>query len=369
MKSFYAPTEICMTENARESLVEYLDKSAYQGGTWLFTDKRISETEYFHKTFDGFAFSGKVILEGSEEPTTGVVDQIMLDYGKSFYSSHITCIVAVGGGTVLDIAKAVSVLASIKGNASAIYQGFDTVAHTCIPVITIPTTFCGSEVTGTAVLINEIKAMKLVINSRRIIPKQTILDPNFLTTLPKALRLMSGIDAYVHAFESYFGKKATDISRVHSLYAMDRIDKFLPFSVKKLDDLDVLKELQQASAMAGNAIMNAGTGVIHAMSYPLGVYMGIPHCKAVAMLFPKVLAHAQGQNLLDMFWYPELGLAREINDFYEANGVLFDSVDCGPEKLQTMTTDAFKLSSAMENTPFKVDEKFVTDVYRSNRLA
>jgi alcohol dehydrogenase class IV len=198
-------------------------------------------------------------------------------------------VIGIGGGSVLDLAKAVGGLVPAAGNA-ADYQGFNLLPGPAHPVIAVPTTAgTGSEVTGTAVLVNRAKAMKLGINSPHIVPKVAILEPRLVAGLPVGLTLTAGMDAISHAVESYSARKATPISRALSIGAFRLLIDAVDRALRHPDDLHAREATLIGSTMAGLAVMNAGTGAAHAMAYPLGVHLGVPHSVALAMLLPEIV--------------------------------------------------------------------------------
>ncbi len=197
-------------------------------------------------------------------------------------------VIGIGGGSVLDLAKALAGLVPASGLA-ADYQGFNLLTDPALPVIAVPTTAgTGSEVTGTAVLVNRRKNMKLGINSPMIVPRVAILEPQLTVGLTPRLTLSAGMDALSHATESYSARKATEFSRAFATRAFDILSNALPRVLADGSDVDARRDMQVGSTMAGLAVMNAGTGAAHAMAYPLGVHFAVPHSEALTMLLPAV---------------------------------------------------------------------------------
>jgi alcohol dehydrogenase len=362
MSSFYAPTEIIFNEYACDVVEKYLLKDG-DLSCFFVVDKSIENTKYY-KSFEShfnFCMSGKILV-GYNEPTTADIDDIKRPaFGRN--------IIAVGGGSTIDFAKALSVVWSSpfdEHKKAADFQGFDLVKHECIPVVAVPTTFSGSECTGTAVLINEEKKLKLGINSRNIIPKIAVLDSFFLEECPNEVLFSSCIDAFVHAFESFYSKRATTISRSYSLDASKSLcngytDYFMNDSKKHLG----LIEMQRGSALAGCAIMNAGTGVTHAISYALGTFFKVPHSKAVAIIFPHVFSKYSKHDEFkgsgyEYYWNFSECLEHELaihkHPTLKDYGITYRDID-------KLVDASFELKSAMENSLIAFDKKGVEKIF------
>ncbi len=198
-------------------------------------------------------------------------------------------VIGLGGGSALDTAKAIAVLATNKGQVSD-YVGLDRVPKAGLPTILIPTSAgTGSEVTFTAVFTNRKTKTKGGINSRFLYPTVALLDPELTLTLPPRITAQTGMDALTHAMEAYTSNKANPLSDLVAEKAITLIGGSLKKAVQKGNDIKARENMLLGSLLAGLALANAGVTAVHAMAYPLGAFFNIPHGLANAVLLPYVL--------------------------------------------------------------------------------
>jgi len=222
------------------------------------------------------------------EPTTQIAD----DCARLARESGCNGILAIGGGSVMDLGKAVSMLVSHPGRAEE-YQGPDLVSGTGLPVICVPTTAgSGAEATKSAVLTNADAQVKRGINALGVLPNAIILDPDILSSLPDGPRIAALLDATAHALESYVGKSSWQASEMMAQAAFPYLGSHLNHLSGPLNPRDAESALL-GSFFAGAAICNSETGAVHALAYPLTEYHGIPHAYAVASLLPTVMEAQQ----------------------------------------------------------------------------
>lgn len=224
---------------------------------------------------------------GVTEPTYDYLDEVR----RPFMGKPIDGFIVVGGGSVLDIGKALSLLVTNPGPAIQ-YRGFDLTKNPGPPLIAIPTTAgTASEVTPNAVFIDTKENRKFGINTAMYIPKLCILDPAVTVTCPRSVTISSGADALVHAHESFVSKRATPITRLLALEAFQLVFNALGPVVEHPGDLDLRARVQLGSYLAGIALFNSSAGPAGAMSYPLGVHQHVPHGLAGAVFLPRVIQH------------------------------------------------------------------------------
>ncbi len=198
-------------------------------------------------------------------------------------------VIGLGGGSALDTAKAIAVLATNQGQVSD-YVGLDRVPKAGLPTILIPTSAgTGSEVTFTAVFTNRKTRTKGGINSRFLYPTVALLDPELTLTLPPQITAQTGMDALTHAMEAYTSNKANPLSDLVAEKAIALIGGSLKKAVQKGNDINARENMLLGSLLAGLALANAGVTAVHAMAYPLGAFFNIPHGLANAVLLPYVL--------------------------------------------------------------------------------
>jgi alcohol dehydrogenase len=200
-------------------------------------------------------------------------------------------IVAVGGGSPIDSAKAISAVLTHGGVAFDYeYVTEDPVPGPCAPVIAIPTTSgTGSEVTSWAIVTDSSRNYKMPIGSIHLAPRVAIMDPLLTLTLPPAATATTGVDALVHAIESFTARCANPISDGLSLYAIELIGTYLEMAVADGSNLEARAAMMLASLTAGIAFGNADTAAVHSMGEALGGLFDLGHGLTMAICLPHVL--------------------------------------------------------------------------------
>ena len=221
--------------------------------------------------------------EIKSEPTVEIADK------ATGLAKRKNCnlVIGVGGGSSMDIAKAVSILLTNKGKAKD-YQGQNMVKAPGVPKIMIPTTAgTGSEVTITSVLIRE--KIKAGINSPYLFAELAILDPTLTLSLPPEVTASTGMDALTHAIEASTSKSTSPMVNLFAFKAIELINQNLLKAVKDGKDIEAREGMLFGSLLAGIALANAGVGAAHALAYPLGGVYNISHGVANALLLPDVM--------------------------------------------------------------------------------
>jgi alcohol dehydrogenase len=199
-------------------------------------------------------------------------------------------VVGIGGGSAMDLAKAIAVLAANKGKAED-YLGMNKVPGPGLPKIMVPTTAgTGSEVTFTAVFIRKKLKKKEGMNSPYLYPELALLDPELTLTLPPHATAATGIDALCHAIESYTSINASPMSEMISLEAIRLISDNLRTAVHDGSNLEAREAMLLGSLYSGLGLANAGVTAVHSLSYPLGGKYGISHGLANTIMLPRVMA-------------------------------------------------------------------------------
>jgi len=199
-------------------------------------------------------------------------------------------VVGIGGGSAMDLAKAISVLAANRGKAED-YLGLNRVPGPGLPKIMVPTTAgTGSEVTFTAVFIRKKLKKKEGMNSPYLYPELALLDPELTLTLPPHPTAATGIDALCHAIESYTSINASPMSELMSLEAIRLISDNLRTAVHDGTNIEAREAMLLGSLYAGLGLANAGVTAVHSLSYPLGGKYGISHGLANTIMLPRVMA-------------------------------------------------------------------------------
>lgn len=198
-------------------------------------------------------------------------------------------VVGMGGGSVMDTAKAASVLITNEGTAQD-YIGLNRVNVSGTKTIMVPTTAgTGSEVTFTAVFTNRQTKAKGGINSPHLFPDVALLDPELTLSVPPDVTAATGMDALTHAVESVTSKASTAFTEALAFEAVRLIGANLRRAVFHGDDIEAREQMLLGSFLGGLALANAGVGAAHALAYPLGGFYRIPHGLANAILIPLVM--------------------------------------------------------------------------------
>jgi alcohol dehydrogenase class IV len=247
------------------------------------------------------------VLRGTEEPDYGYLDEIT---DKVRNIDTIDVIVGIGGGSCLDITKAVAVLKTNHGKGIE-YRGFDKVTTPGVPTIAIPTTAgTGSEVTNNAVFTDKKEMKKLGINGRFMNAGYAILDGEWTMSCPESVAVSSGMDALVHSLESFMCNKANPLTRTFSKAAFTLLYHTLPSIVDDPLNKQKRQELLLGSYFAAIALFNSGSGIAGALSYPIGVHFKVPHGIGGGIFLPSVI---------------EFNVKRGYGDYAE----LFDLIEPG----------------------------------------
>lgn len=210
---------------------------------------------------------------------------------ESFKESDSDFIIALGGGSPMDVAKAVGVVAKYGGSITD-YEGGGKVLGDIIPLIAVPTTAgTGSEVTAFSVITDHSRNYKLTVFSYKLIPAYAILDANLLTTAPPPVAAACGIDAMVHALEAYISTAASPFSEAMSEKALELIGKNIRRYVANRGDIDAAENMLVGSLFAGIAFSWARLGNVHAMSHPVSAFFNVPHGVANAILLPTIVEY------------------------------------------------------------------------------
>lgn len=210
---------------------------------------------------------------------------------KAFLDSQADSIIALGGGSPMDVAKAVGILAKFGGSITE-YEGAHKVPGPIIPLIAIPTTAgTGSEVTAFSVITDKSRNYKLTVFSYELLPAYAILEPALVMTTPPKTAAACGIDAMVHAIEAYLSKAASPFSDAMAEKALTLLGKNIRPFVADRSNEEAAEAMLIGSMFAGIAFAWARLGNVHAMAHPLGGFFNVPHGVANAILLPAVLEY------------------------------------------------------------------------------
>ena len=222
---------------------------------------------------------------------------------KAFKDFNADCIIAIGGGSSIDTAKAVGIIiANPEFEDVRSLEGVAPTKKPCIPIIAVPTTAgTAAEVTINYVITDEEKNRKMVCVDVHDIPVVAIVDPDMMATMPKGLTAATGMDALTHAIEGYITKGAWELSDMFHIKAIEIIAKSLRGAVN--NEAEGRDGMALGQYIAGMGFSNVGLGIVHSMAHPLGALYDTPHGVANAIILPTVMeynASATGEKYRDI---------------------------------------------------------------------
>jgi alcohol dehydrogenase class IV len=209
----------------------------------------------------------------------------------AFRASGAEALIAVGGGSSIDAAKAISILATNDGDIRS-FEGADKVTHPNAPLVAIPTTAgTASEITIFFVITDRDTKYKFSGGSVNATARVALLDPDLTVRMPLRLTAAVGMDTLTHAIEAYTCKVAYPVTSALAFDAIARTARYLPRAVADGTDIDAREQMLMACLMAGIAFSNSRLGNVHAMSHPVGGHFDVPHGIANAIILPYVMAY------------------------------------------------------------------------------
>lgn len=210
---------------------------------------------------------------------------------KAFAESRADFILAIGGGSSIDTAKAIGIITNNPefGDVFSL-EGVADTKKKSVPIIALPTTAgTAAEVTINYVITDEVNEKKMVCIDPNDIPAIAIVDVELMYTLPKSLTASTGLDALTHAIEGLITKGAWEMSDMFEIKAIEMITRYLETAVKEPLNSEARNGMAVAQYIAGMAFSNVGLGVVHGMAHPLGAIFDIPHGVANAVLLPVIM--------------------------------------------------------------------------------
>lgn len=291
-------------------------------------------------------------------------------------------VIGIGGGSAMDVAKAVAVVAA-HGAEAKDFLGLNRVPGPGLPTIMVPTTAgTGSEVTFTAVFVRHDLKKKEGMNSMFMYPDLALLDPELTLSLPPQPTAASGMDALCHAIESYTSVIASPASEMFSLRAVGLIAENLRTCVHNGGNLEAREAQMLGSLYAGIGLANAGVGAAHSLSYPLGGKYGISHGVANTLMLPRIMefnlpgalekfadvAEMMGENTVGLSVRDAAMLAVEAVDaLIEDCGIATGLEELGipEEDYPEMARVAMTVARPLENNPRKVTLEDAIAIYRT----
>lgn len=212
----------------------------------------------------------------------------------AYRNARCDVIIALGGGSVIDCAKGISIV-STNGGHILDYEGVDKITRPGPPLICIPTTSgTSADISQFCIINNTEKHYKIAIISKSTVPDVALVDPEITTTMPSYLTACTGIDALTHAVEAYVSTASSPVVDVHALAAIRLIHGNLLDAIVNPNNVAARENMSLASLQAGLAFSNASLGAVHAMAHSLGGYLDLPHGESNALLLEHVIRFNHG---------------------------------------------------------------------------
>lgn len=290
------------------------------------------------------------------------------------------CVVAIGGGSVLDSAKIISLLINSEKSVYDLLKDPLAERFREKELILLPTTAgTGSEVTPNAIVTEESQALKIGIVNPAFIPDTVILDPLFTLSLPASVTAATGMDALAHAMESYISKKSNPLCHTYAMEAMRLIFRYLPLAYAEPQNMEARHAMLYASFLGGLCIACSSTTAVHALAYPLGGKYHIPHGVSNAMLLPHVMEFNRdviGEELkkvavvcLNSSTEDPMAASREVIDrLYTLAADMKIPQNLKPygvskEDLDQLAQDAYTVRRLLDNNPKNMTVEQIRSIY------
>lgn len=286
---FFCPVKLLAGEQALEQLASEL-ASLGARRPLLLTDKGVNAT--------GLATLLANVLAEGDLPVAAIWDEIPADsstavverIAKRYRELDCDSLVALGGGSVIDTAKAVNILTSMGGDHLLDYSGAGCLTSPLKPLAVVPTTAgTGSEVTLVAVIKDEASGRKVPFTSPFLLPQLAVLDPRLTQGLPLNITAATAMDAMTHAIEAFIGTAKNPVSDALALMAVEKIASALPQIIHDPQNKQLRLQLAEGSTLAGMAFSNSMVGLVHALGHSLGARCHLPHGLCMNLFLPTVL--------------------------------------------------------------------------------
>ena len=287
MHAYYSPTKILFGPDSAKATGEELRQLGGKKAL-IITDPGVIQTgllQTVQKSLESAGVTFSIYDKVEPDPAARLVDEA----AEEFRSEGCDQVIGVGGGSSLDVAKGVSVMATNEGSVLDVC-GMDLVKKRGVPKVLIPTTAgTGSEVTRVFVITDEAENTKKVVSSSYTLADVAIVDPMLTLTMPPKVTAETGMDALVHAIETFVSMNATPFSHILAERAIEWIGQYLPIAWAKGSNLRARYHMSLASLVAGMAFTSGGLGAVHALAYPLGTSYHMPHGRSNAIMLPHVM--------------------------------------------------------------------------------
>ena len=305
VKEFQVPPDTCMGGGAIARIGEAVASRGIDN-VFVVIDEVVENLGLADGMFRSLGYSGISYCECKQpagEPRSDTVEQ----EARRFTESGCTGMIAIGGGSAMDAAKGIAVLAANPGLTVADMLEPSNIRNRRAPFIAVPTTAgTGSEATCVTVITDCGTHRKQVIAHPSLVPDLALIDACLMLRVPPSVTAATGIDALTHSVEAYVATKATPLTKALAFQALRLIGEALPIAVGQGGNIAARESMALASYMAGMAFSNAGLGLTHSMAHQIGPKYGIPHGMANSILLPSIM---EFNKLVCRKEYREVGFA------------------------------------------------------------
>lgn len=315
------PPEIYYGANALEKVGEVAQRLGSRA--LIVGDQVMEELGNVQKVADLLATSGvesASYLGANTEPTDTFVDEALSVYQEN----NCDVIISIGGGSCIDTAKALAVVATNGGYIGDYFGNKKVADKPSVPLIIIPTTAgTGSEVTNVTVITNTHNNVKMMIKHYAFLPRVAIVDPVLTMTSPGHVTAAAGLDALCHAIESYVSRIAHPMTQIFSLDAAKLILNNIQQAYDDPNNTEARTNMAIGALQAGVAFSNASVTLIHGMSRPVGAVFHVPHGISNTMLLPAYLEFIRDVAEEDLAYLTRYALPEETQDKSDKEAVDF----------------------------------------------
>ncbi|MFW6184381.1 MAG: iron-containing alcohol dehydrogenase family protein [Chloroflexota bacterium] len=288
--TYHLPTKIVFGKAAGEAAAEQLDDLDARR-VLVISDPGLAQLGMVQDLAQALEAQGKTVqtfTEVSSNPTTDEVGAAL----ALARQVDAEALVALGGGSPIDVGKGVALLLANGGTYADYQWGGKAITERSWPLIAVPTTAgTGSEVSKVAVVADPENPFKKGVLSPLMFPHVAVLDPTLTCGLPPTLTAATGMDAFIHALEAYVGQRANPHTDRLALDALETTWTYLPRATDNGEDLEAREQMMLAALWAGTAMDHAGLGLIHALSGPITSHLHLHHGLTNALLLPYVLRY------------------------------------------------------------------------------
>src|SRR5215467_2631603 len=283
---FDSPKAIVTGGGCRNQTPELLT-SLHAHRALIVVDPFFAEAEFVREIRSSLALKG-IVTETFSDFQPDPTDQNVIAGAVRFRSERMDSIIAIGGGSALDVSKMIGIAVTNEGALSQ-FQGYHRIPNPGPPLLAIPTTAgTGSEATKVAVITDTTRQVKMMILDAKLMPSVAIVDYELTMSMPKPLTAHVGVDALTHGIEAYVSKKANSLTDPVALSCVTKIHDNLRKAWNDPGNNEAREAMSLAALQGGLAFTNSSVCLVHGMSRPLGLVFKLPHGLSNSVLLPAV---------------------------------------------------------------------------------